>query len=208
MTLQVIGFGVGRTGTYSMKFALETLGFSPCHHMEEVDETSARDVGLWMDAARGTVDWSINYAGYVAAVDWPTAAFSRELIEAYPDAKFLLTVRPPDAWYASFSRTIYKLLEEADQAQPEQRPFLDMVAAVVRKTGFDVPATREKTVGAFGRHVEAVKAALPEGRLLVFDVREGWGPLCRYLGVPVPDTEFPRTNNTQDFWDSTQAAQS
>ncbi len=124
MTLRVIGAGVGRTGTFSMKLALEELGFGPCHHMEEVDERSPREIALWLAAARGTVDWEVNYAGYSAAVDWPTAAFWRELAEAFPDAKFLLTVRRPEDWYRSFSETIYPLIRDADKAEPGLRPFL------------------------------------------------------------------------------------
>ena len=188
-----------------MKLALEQLGFGPCHHMEEVDENSSEEVALWMAAARGEADWSVNYAGFNAAVDWPTAAFWRELAAAYPEAKMILTVRPPEEWCRSFSETIYPLIEAADRAEPEQRPFLDMVAAVVSKTGFRIPSAREEIIAAFERHVAAVKATLAPERLLVFQVKEGWGPLCRHLGVPVPANDFPRTNDTQDFWNSTQA---
>jgi len=188
-----------------MKLALDQLGFGPCHHMEEVDETSADEVALWMAAAQGRADWAVNYAGFNSAADWPTAAFWRELAEAYPEAKVILTVRDPEAWCTSFSNTIYPLIESASEGEPARRPFLDMVAAVVTKTGFRVPSTREEVMEAFLRHVAAVKATIPAERLLVFDVREGWGPLCRYLGVPVPATDFPRTNNTAEFWKSTQA---
>jgi len=205
MVLRVIGAGVGRTGTFSTKLALEQLGFGPCHHMEEVDETSSREIALWQAAVQGSADWSENYAGFTAAVDWPTAAFWRELAEAYPDAKMLLTVRPAEEWYRSFSETIDPFLTTADRAPPEQRPFLDMVAAVIRKTGFRIPSTREDAVRAFDRHVETVKATIPADRLLVFEVKQGWGPLCRHLGVLVPAAEFPKTNNKEDFWKSTQS---
>jgi hypothetical protein len=188
-----------------MKLALEQLGFGPCHHMEEVDAKNYPLIALWRRAAEGNADWPVNYAGYSAAVDWPTAAFWRELHAAYPDAKFLLTVRNRESWYKSFSETIYPLVETAKDAEPEMRPFIAMVDAVVRKTGFRIPSTREEILAAFDRHVEAVKTTIPKDQLLVFDVREGWGPLCAYLGVAVPDTEFPRTNNTQDFWNSPQA---
>ncbi len=207
MTLRVIGAGVGRTGTFSMKLALEQLGFGPCHHMEEVDEKSPDEIGLWLRAASGTADWSVNYAGYAAAVDWPTAAFWRELADAFPDARFLLTVRPSEDWYRSFSETIYPLVDGADRGDPERRPFLEMVRAVLRKTGFEIPSAREDIVRAYERHVAAVKATIPASRLLVFDVREGWEPLCAYLDVPVPDTDFPRTNDKKAFWASTQAPQ-
>jgi len=147
----------------------------------------------------------VNYAGYHAAVDWPTAAFWRELAEAFPDAKFLLTVRDPEAWCVSFSNTSYPLIEATGRASPEERPFLDMCTAVVTKTGFRIPSTRDEIRAAFDQHAAAVKATIPPDRLLVFDVREGWDPLCAYLGVPIPEADFPRTNNTEEFWKSTQA---
>jgi hypothetical protein len=201
MSLSVIGFGVGRTGTFSLKLALEQLGFDPCHHMEEVGISSAA-VGHWKVAAGGTVDWNEAYAGYRAAVDWPTAAFCEELTLAFPDAKFLLTVRDAERWYRSYSSTIARLVQTPENAPPELLPFLDMVSAVMRKTGFRLPASKEAILEAYERHVAFVRATIAPERLLVFDVAEGWDPLCTFLGVPVPTTPFPRTNTTQDFWDS------
>jgi hypothetical protein len=205
MTLRVISAGVGRTGTFSMKSALELLGFGPCHHMEEVDATNATQVEQWQKAAEGHVDWAVNYAGYSSAVDWPTAAFWRELSAAFPSAKFLLTIREPESWYKSFSETIYPLLQAAPRAPDELKGFLRMVATVVHKTGFRIPSTKEDIIAAFNRHNETVKQTIPPHRLLVFDVKQGWQPLCNYLGVPVRDAPFPRTNNKEDFWASAQA---
>lgn len=205
MTLRVISVGVGRTGTFTMKTALEQLGLGRCHHMEEVDATSPRDVGLWMAAAQGKADWSVNYSGFSAAADWPTAAFSRELFAAFPNAKFILTVRETESWYKSFSETIYPLIEAEPKTPEEMRPFLRMVSAVVHKTGFRIPSSKEEIIAAYERHNRSVQELIPASSLLVFNVRQGWEPLCRYLGVNVPDTEFPKTNNTQAFWDSVQS---
>ena len=205
MSLRVIGLGVGRTGTFSMKLALEELGFGPCYHMEEVDEKSPEQVAMWVSAAAGKVDWEQVYAGYNAAVDWPTAAFTRELVAQYPDAKFILTVRDSEKWYARFSQTIYPLIQPTEDTPSDLLPFLAMVVAVVEKTGFRIPSTKDEILSAYHRHTETVTGTIPPDRLLVFDVKEGWEPLCRFLGVSVPAKDFPKTNNTQDFWDSVQA---
>ncbi len=205
MTLRVIGFGVGRTGTFSMKLALEQLGFGPCHHMEEVDAKSPKQVALWMSATQGTVDMKKAYANFHSAVDWPTAAFCSELAAAFPEAKFILTVRDPEKWYASFSQTIVPLIQPTEKTPSDLLPFLKMVMAVVRKTGFVIPSNKEEILAAYHRHVNTVKTTIPVDRLLVFDVKQGWEPLCQFLGVPVPSNEFPKTNNFKDFWDSVQA---
>lgn len=204
MSLSVIGFGVGRTGTFSLKHALEELGFGPCHHMEEVDPASAAEASRWKSAAAGTVDWNEAYAGYRAACDWPTAAFCRELTAAFPHAKFLLTVRDPEKWYQSFSDTIARILQQRELTPPEFGPFLDMVTTILAKTGFPLPASKEETLASFQRHIEFVKATIPSDRLLVFDVTQGWAPLCAFLDVPVPSKPFPRTNNTEEFWQSAE----
>lgn len=205
MSMRVIGLGVGRTGTFSMKLALEQLNFGPCHHMEEVDARSPEQIAVWASAANGKVDWKKAYAGYNSAVDWPTAAFCRELATAYPDAKFILTIRDPESWFASFSQTIVPLIQPTAKTPPELLPFLKMVMAVVQKTGFSIPSTKEEILTAFHRHIEIVTQTIPADRLLLFDVKQGWKPLCQFLGVAVPTSDFPRTNNTKDFWDSVQA---
>ena len=201
MSLQVIGAGVGRTGTHSLKLALERLGLGPAHHMEEVIKDGPRQVPGWHQAALGEPDWDMLYDGYNSAVDWPTASFWRELAEEYPDAKFVLSNRASESWYESFSETINKLMQGADQAPPHMQPFMAMAEAVLGKAGFTGRATREELLDAYNAHVDAVKAELPPGRLLVFDVRDGWEPLCAFLGREVPDEPFPRTNNRADFWD-------
>jgi hypothetical protein len=201
MTLQVVGAGVGRTGTYSLKLALNQLGVGPCHHMEEVLHNQATQVPLWAAAAKGQADWTTIYDGYESAVDWPTAGFFRELNTAYPAAKFILTVRSPQSWVDSFSATIYKLLAGRDQVPPQMQAWLDMACAIIAKTGFPLGLDTDGLMQGFLAHNEAVKREIPAERLLVYQVKEGWGPLCAFLGVPVPDEPFPRTNDRGEFWD-------
>jgi hypothetical protein len=206
MALEVIGLGVGRTGTHSLKYALEELGFGPCHHMEEVDPLSAPQLDRWKAAAAGTHDWDELYAGYRSAVDWPTAAFCTELVAAYPNAKFLLTVRDPESWYESLSRTIYWLIEPGGRPERALPAFGEMVRAIMHKTGFDVPSSREALIEAYHRHITLVGRTVPVRQLLVFDVAQGWEPLCKFLGVPVPDRPFPKTSSTKEFQDGVEAA--
>jgi len=200
MGLHVIGAGLGRTGTYSLKLALEQLGLGPCHHMEEVLRQPAEQIPLWSAAVRGQPDWSAIYAGYNCAVDWPTAAFWRQLASAYPQAKFVLTTRDPERWYESFSATIFTLLGAAEHAPAEARPFLEMGTGVVTMSGFSAQADKAGIIRTFGAHNDAVKRTIPAARLLVYQVSEGWEPLCRFLERPVPDTPFPRTNDREEFW--------
>ena len=199
--MQVIGTGVGRTGTYSLKLAINQLGFGPCHHMEEVLHNMPAQVPLWSAALNGGADFQSIYEGYPSAVDWPTAGFFRELYAAYPSAKFILTQRSPESWADSFGGTIYQLLGGRDQAPPEMREWLEMSAGVIAKTGFPDGLDRDELMQAFVAHNDAVRATIPADQLLEFEVKQGWGPLCEFLGVPIPDGPFPRSNHREEFWD-------
>jgi hypothetical protein len=201
MSIQVIGAGVGRTGTYSLKLAINRLGLGPCHHMEAVLHDMPVQVPLWSAAAAGQPDWPAIYRGFNSAVDWPTAGFFRELAKAYPSAKFVLTHREPEKWADSFGATIYKLLAGRDQAPPEMKAWLEMAAGVIARTGFPGGLDHDGLINAFVAHNEAVKATIPAEQLLVYEVREGWDPLCAFLDTPVPDEAFPRTNDRTEFWD-------
>lgn len=201
MSMQVIGVGVGRTGTYSLKLAINELGFGPCHHMEEVLHNMSVQVPLWADVVAGNPDWAKVYAGYSSAVDWPTACFFRELAAEFPSAKFVLTHRSPERWANSFGATIYELLAGKDQAPPEMHDWLEMASNVISKSGFSPGLDREGLANAFIAHNEAVKAAIPADQLLEFEVKDGWEPLCSFLEVPVPNGDFPRTNDRGEFWD-------
>lgn len=201
MPLQTIGAGVGRTGTNSLKLALNELGAGPCHHMKEVVLDMAAQVPLWTDALSGKPDWNAIYKGYESAVDWPTAAFYRELSAVCPSAKVILTHRNPESWAESFSETIYKVIAEKNLIPEKRRAWLEVVTGVVEKSGFPAGLDKASLIDAFVAHNEAVKAAIPPERLLVFDVKEGWEPLCAFLDAPVPESPFPRTNDRIAFWD-------
>jgi hypothetical protein len=199
--MHVFGAGVGRTGTYSLREALVKLGYGPCHHMRVVIEDMAHNVPLWETALAGNPDWDAIYAGQNSAVDWPSASFYRELHAAFPAAKFVLTVRSPESWVESFSETIQLALAGRDEAPPPVQPWMDMCLKVIARAGFRQGMSAEELARAFVAHRKAVEAAIPAEQLLVFEARQGWEPLCEFLGEPVPAEPFPRTNNRDEFWD-------
>lgn len=193
--LEVIGAGWGRTGTASLKLALEQLGLAPCYHMLEVIANPAF-VPLWMDVAAGQPDWDAIFAGYRATVDFPACLHWRALAARWPQAKILLSVRPSDAWFESTQETIFSpRIAEASRGTP----FGQMIEAVLHRPLGGRMDDRAGLVEAYERHNADVIAEVPPGRLLVFDVKEGWAPLCRFLGKPVPDTPFPRVNARDEF---------
>jgi len=204
MALEVIGAGVGRTGTFSLKLALEQLGCGPCHHMEEVLKNQSRQVPLWTAAVQGQPNWQSTFEGYVSAVDWPTAAFWSELAAYYSEAKVILTTRSPERWYESYSGTIHKLMSTADEAPATMKPWFEMAKGVTGKSGIGGHSSRSDMIKAFENHVDRVKESIPSDRLLVFEVKDGWGPLCEFLGKPVPAGAFPRSNDKEEFWDLVQ----
>jgi hypothetical protein len=189
------------------------LGLGPCYHMYDVI-ADARRVHQWLDLARGgTPDWASVFDGYQSAVDWPVAAYWRELAAAYPRAKLILTVRDPDSWYDSARATIFKQSIDAprglarlplrliEAVSPDFRAFLAMDRETIERSLFeDRLADREYMIAAFRRHIDEVQAAFPADRLLTYRVGEGWEPLCEFLGVPVPDQPYPRDNSSADFF--------
>jgi hypothetical protein len=201
VTMNIIGCGLGRTGTYSLKLAINQLGLGPCHHMEEVLHNMPTQVPLWAAALQGNPDWQAIYSAYNSAVDWPTSGFYGELLAAYPEAKFVLSHRNPESWADSFASTIYTLLGAREQAPAEMRDWLDMASAVIARTGFPAGLDREELITTFVAHNDAVKRTIPAKQLLVYEVKSGWQPLCDFLGVLVPSEPFPRTNDRAEFWD-------
>ncbi len=202
MSISVIGVGVGRTGTNSLRLALNQLGLGPCHHMDEVIQNMTVQVPLWAAAAKGNPDWTAIFKGYGSAVDWPTASFYRELHKQYPTAKFVLTQRSTESWYASFSETIYKLLGMKDELPTHMQDWLTMSLAVLAKAGVTNGMDETGLKAAFNTHNEAVKAAIPAKQLLVYEVSQGWEPLCAFLGKPVLSEAFPRSNDRTAFWEN------
>ncbi|MEW9837764.1 sulfotransferase family protein [Mesorhizobium marinum] len=194
MALDVIGAGMGRTGTYTLNLALEAIGFEPCHHMADV-MASPEQKALWRAAGQGQLpNWDEAYAGYRAAVDWPTAHFWREVSDHFQGAKVILTVRDPEAWYKSMMQTLRLTW---DPATNDPRSFgIAVVCNAVFGGRFD---DRDHAISVYEAHNAAVRAALPPERLLVYNVSEGWAPLCDFLGVAPPSDPFPRSNSTDEF---------
>ncbi len=202
MALEVIGAGFGRTGTLSLKIALEQLGFGPCYHMMEVFKNPDFS-GYWKRAAFNEVmDWDEVFAGYRATVDWPACSYWKELATAYPDAKVVLSVRDPVSWHESTQNTIFsKAMAERAAAAPPDENRMGMMKKIVFDTFSGRVADREHAISVFNQHIEDVKREIPADRLLVYGMGDGWGPLCSFLQVPVPDTPYPRTNSTEEFAD-------
>ena len=201
MSLQLIGAGFGRTGTKSLQDALQQLGLNPCHHMAELF-THPEQAPVWHAAAKGEpTDWREFLKDYRASVDWPSCYFWRELVEAFPDAKVLLTERDADAWYKSMEHTIFQAIARADTLSddPVRGPQMQMARYIVRDKTFGGQLDRAHVLSVYRAHNDAVKRAIPPEKLLVYDVSEGWEPLCKFLGVAIPSTPFPHTNTSQEF---------
>jgi hypothetical protein len=198
MALSVVGAGLGRTGTLSLKLALERLGFDRCYHMKEVFE-HLDHVPVWDRAADGeAVDWDALFNGYRSAVDFPVASFHRELADYYPDAKLILTVRDPDRWYQSANETILRAL--AGPLPSHLTDWGEMARKTIVERVFAGNFTdRARLIASYEHHNEAVRRTYSPDRLLVYEVSEGWEPLCTFLGVAVPEEPFPRVNTTDEF---------
>ena len=204
MSLQVIGAGFGRTGTLSLKYALEKLGFNPCYHMMEVFPRPEH-VRMWHRLAfENQMDWDIVFADFRAAVDWPAARWWREIAAHYPDAKVILTVRSPESWYQSMSETIYQPMKHpVRDGVPELVKLQNQMArrAILGDTFDNRFEDKAHAIDVFNRHNQTVRDTIAPARLLEFQARDGWAPLCRFLEVPVPEEPYPHVNDTA----STQA---
>jgi len=202
MTLKVIGAGFGRTGTLSLKHALERLGFGPCYHMAEV-AAHPEHVDLWRRAWRGEDPWAEIFAGYAAAVDWPTAAFWPRLMDHYPDAFVLLSLRDGASWFKSATDTIFRSMREglASGNATLQERLLMAKEIIVDGTFAGDLSDREAAIAVYEANVAKVRATVPKSRLIEFDAGDGWAPLCAALGVPVPDEPYPRVNTTEEFFE-------
>ena len=196
MTLRIVGAGLGRTGTLSLKTALERLLGGPCYHMVEVFG-HLDHVPLWHDAMLDKpVDWDVVFDGYVAAVDWPTCGAWQSVAAAYPDALVLLsTRRSADEWWNSASRTIFEATKDSLGLSEE---WHDMAMAMFRRFTPDWP-DEAACKAAYDRHNADVRAHVPADRLVEWQPADGWGPLCAALGVAEPDEPFPVSNTTAEF---------
>ena len=205
MTIEVIGAGFGRTGTLSLKIALEALGLDKCYHMMEVMRNESH-AAQWRKAARGeAVDWDALYTGYRATVDWPSASFWRELRAVYPEAKVILTLRDSQQWYTSVMNTIWKF---SSQVTGESRTQLDEAAMERSMMGDEIiwqgvfggrMKDRDHVIECYERHNQEVIDTVPADKLLVYRPGDGWEPLCGFLQKTVPNTDYPKVNSTEDF---------
>jgi len=212
-TIEVIGAGLPRTGTLTQKLALEELGFAPCYHWVDL-LADLSQLELWERAMDGEADWPRIFGGSRSTVDWPGGYFYRELSEVYPDAKVLLSVREPESWERSFRDTIWTMSHgqsvmpllsraraEIDPTWGRYLAFVDRMFWGPQGTFADGHAEPRMLIEQMVGHTEQVKQAVPEERLLVWEVGEGWGPLCEFLGVPEPDSPLPHANDRDTFLD-------
>jgi hypothetical protein len=206
--MQVIGAGFGRTGTLSLKAALEELEVGPCYHMVEALWGDTSRIPMWKAAAEGDqVNWAELLEGFESTVDWPGCTFYEQLMHAFPDAKVLLTVRDPDAWYESVRDSIYATLiagrngelQGGSETPPSPEAFQMIGALIWEGTFAGRFEDRDYAIGVFNRHNDEVRSRVPADRLRVHEIKDGWEPLAEMLGVPVPETPFPRLNDKESF---------
>jgi hypothetical protein len=211
--MKVIGAGLPRTATLTQKVALEMLGFGPCYHMVNV-LADLGQVPLWHRAADGTIDWEEIFAGFESTVDWPGGFFYRELVDAYPDAKVLLSVRDPEAWERSMRDTVWEfrhgdtlmahLAQARARVDPSWAEYIRMLDRILwQDNGVLVGNHQDRgfLIEAFNRYNEQVRRDVPADRLLVWEVKDGWEPLCEFLEVDVPDAPLPNINDKTTFID-------
>jgi hypothetical protein len=201
--VKVIGAGFGRNGTLSTKHALEHLGFGPCHHMVEL-LVEGRTIDAFHAAGRGErPDWKAALAGYESCVDWPACNFHAQIAEDFPDAKVLLNVRDPEGWYRSVETTIYLIWKACENGDgPIQGRNFEVIRDIVwgeRGTFRDRFEDKDWVLSMYEEWTASVLAAYPADRVLRFEVKQGWEPLCDFLGVPVPDEPFPNVNDKAQF---------
>ena len=193
MSLRLIGAGVGRTGTLSLRAALETLLAAPCYHMFEVRE-HPEHIPLWHAAARNEpVDWQGLLGSYTAAVDWPASAFWPEIAAAFPDAVILLSSRDAEGWWKSASETIFPATLRVDN---EWRRMIDAMFASRFTANF---TDKDASIAAYVAHNRRVRELAPAARLVEWHPCDGWQPICNALHLPVPDLPFPHVNSTEEF---------
>ena len=200
--MEVLGAGFGRTGTHSLKSALEQLGMGPCHHMYEVRKRPAQ-VDAWLAIARGEIiDWDDVFDGFCSQADWPGSFYWRELAAHFPNAKVILTDRSPESWYRSISKTILPATEIGRKVDddPVNRRASQLIYELALVRLFEGRlADREFAIQKFLNHRAEVIQTIPKERLLVFGLGDGWEPLCEFLGCEVPNTPFPNSNSTSQF---------
>lgn len=194
--VQVIGAGFGRTGTVSLKLALETLLGGPCYHMYEF-LNRRQDAPAWMAGFAGNdVDWAELLAGWSAIVDWPGVACVNELAKAFPDAKILLSTRDPNSWWRSADRTILELVRDVEPGSPSA----SFMAAMFERSGVDA-ARAEASIRAYVEHNDRIRSTYGPNRLIEWQPGDGWAPICVGLGVDPLNEPYPHANSFASFAD-------
>lgn len=198
--MRIVGAGLGRTGTHSLKLALEQLLGAPCYHMVEVFE-HPEHIPIWQAAADGTMpDWDDLFSEFGATVDWPGSAFWRELSAAYPDAIVLLSTRvDSDAWWTSASNTIFELGRREPPDDPVFAGQFRMVHDLFVRRFTPDWLDESSAKAAYDAHNAAVRAEIAPDRLVDWQPGDGWAPICAALGLDVPDDPFPHVNTTDEF---------
>ena len=210
--VKVIGAGWGRTGTSSFKKALEILGFGPCYHMTEVFKQ--KDQSHWLEfsgnpSKRKLLHSILGENGYISTCDFPSSPYWKEQLALYPDAKVILTARDPEKWYQSCINTIFLMCYNYPMSSLGIKlcywfrimpgSFRDMLHAIIDKRSFHEDWNKENVIQCYNEYCQDVIKTCPPEKLLVFEVSEGWEPLCKFLEVPVPKEPFPHVNDTQQF---------
>lgn len=197
MALKVIGAGLGRTGTLSLKLALEHIGLGACYHMTEMLAHMRSHLPLWIESAKGNPQWDTIFAGYQSSTDYPGCMFWRELVAEYPGAKVILTTRDPDKWFDSVTATVFS---KAHRDRLEGNPMMaEFFALTVFGDIEDRLGDRAKMTEYFNAWNQAVIDEVPADRLLVYSAGDGWERLCDFLGVPVPPEPYPRVNSREEM---------
>lgn len=201
MSLKVIGAGLGRTGTLSLKKALEHLLGAPCYHMMELFDHLEEHTPLWHAAVRGEkINWDAIFQGYGAAVDEPVSVFWKELMEYYPDALIILSKRDAESWWKSAVNTILPIkVNPAPIEPPEKVAWHKMIMDLYADLHPNGVSDPKLTQQSFLEHMERVEAGVPAKRLLIWEAGDGWEPLCKALNLPVPNEDFPHSNTTKEF---------
>jgi hypothetical protein len=204
MALKIIGAGFGRTATLSLKYALERLGFGPCHHMSEVISNAAQ-TALWSDVTDGKPDFGAIFSGYSSAVDFPTSAYWQDVLATYPNSKVVLNLRDPDDWYESFSQTILPLILDKSSWPEAATPWFKMIEKVIIGKALGGKTDKTGILAAYRENEATVRALAKTGRALVFQPRDGWQPLCTFLGVEVPTDPYPKSNERKEFFSNVKS---
>jgi hypothetical protein len=200
MSLKIIGASFGRTASLSLKKALEILGYTNCYHMSEV-VTKPEHSELWLRAWKREFIWNDIFDGYQAAVDWPVAAFWPQLMEAYPEAKIILSTREPEAWYESAKNTIFKSMDEGINSKNQEiRKRILMAKEIIVDGTFNGKLNDKKhCIKIYNENIARCKKEVDSDRLITFNPKDGWDSLCKQLACPIPNVDYPFINTTKEF---------